>query len=102
VAVINNVDESEAPRGIDHAKGVLSASFEIAVARIAVFHLPQFSWAYDEGKGVTELTPARGKAATQIKGLYTELDQLAERIGTATRASGASRAVMIPRDWVLQ
>lgn len=80
VAVINNVDESDAPRRIDHAKGVLIASFQLVVARTAVFHLPQFGRAFDEGKAVTELRPAGSKAATQIETLYGDLDKLARRI----------------------
>ena len=56
------------------------AAFKMAVAPTTIFHLPQFSAAYDKGKAVTELKPADGKAATQIEALWGDLDKLARRI----------------------
>ena len=77
VGVLNNCDG--AAKKIEHAKTVL-ASFKMAVAQTAIFHLPQFSAAYDKGKAVTELKPANGKAALQIDALWGDLDKLARRI----------------------
>ena len=89
VGVLNNVDESGAAKKIEHAKGVL-ATFKIAVAPTAVFHLPQFSAAYDKGKAVTELKPSDGKAAMQIRALWDDLDKLARRI-TAPKRNGKAK-----------
>ena len=94
VGVLNNVDDSSTASGakkIDRAKGVL-ASFKMAVAPTAVFHLPQFSNAYDRGKGVTEIKPAGGKAATQIQNLWVDLDKLARRISAPKRNGLAKEA----------
>jgi hypothetical protein len=58
---------------------VLTA-LEMSVAPTTIWHLPQFSAAYDKGKAVTELKPADGKAATQIDALLGDLDKMARRI----------------------
>jgi chromosome partitioning protein len=79
VGVLNNVDESGAGKKIDNARSVL-ASFKMTVAPTAIFHLPQFSAAYDKGRAVTELKPVDGKAALQIEALWGDLDKLARRI----------------------
>jgi chromosome partitioning protein len=90
VGVLNNVDESGAAKKIEHAKGVLAA-FKMAVAPTAIFHLPQFSAAYDRGKAVTELKPADGKAAVQIQALWSDLDKLARRIAAPKRNGKLAR-----------
>ena len=77
VGVLNNIDG--AAKKIDNARGVLAA-FKMAVAPTTIWHLPQFSAAYDKGKAVTELKPADGKAATQIDALWGDLDKIARRI----------------------
>jgi hypothetical protein len=74
VGVINDVDESGAEKKIAHAREVLER-FKMAAAPTAIFHLSQFSTAYDKGKGVTELKPAGGKAAQQIEALWNDLDK---------------------------
>jgi chromosome partitioning protein len=85
VGVLKNVDESGAAKKIDNARSVL-ASFKMAVAPTAIFHLPQFSAAYDKGKAVIEMKPADGKAAMQIEALWGDLDKLGRR-GAAPVAS---------------
>jgi hypothetical protein len=84
VGVLNNVDESGAAKKIDNARSVL-ASFKMAAAPTAIFHLPQFSAAYDKGRAVTELKPADGKAAVQIQALWSDLDKLARRMAAPKR-----------------
>ena len=91
VAVLNNCDESGAAKRIEQARSVL-ASFKMAVASTTVFHLPQFSAAYDRGRAVIELKPADGKAALQIRALLGDLDKLARRIAAPKRNGRAKEA----------
>ena len=91
VGVLNNVDESGAAKKIDNARSVL-ASFKMVVAPTAIFHLSQFSAAYDKGKAVTELKPADGKAALQIATLWGDLDKLARRMAAPKRSGKAKEA----------
>ena len=72
VGVINDVDESGAERRISQATEVLR-NFKMRVAPTVVSHLPQFSQAYDKGKGVTEF--GRGRAAEQIEALWRDLNK---------------------------
>jgi hypothetical protein len=56
VGVINDVDESGAVKKIAHAAAVLE-KFKMVVSPAVIYHLPQFSNAYDKGMGVTEIKP---------------------------------------------
>jgi chromosome partitioning protein len=89
VGVLNNIDG--AAKKIDNARGVLEA-FKMAVAPTTIWHLPQFSAAYDKGKAVTEMKPADGKAAFKIAALWTDLDKLARRMAAPKRNGKAKEA----------
>lgn len=73
VGVINDVDQAGAAKKIAHAQAVLE-DFKMTVCPTAIFHLPQFSSAYDKGKGVIEIKRAE-KAAAQIEALWEFLDR---------------------------
>jgi chromosome partitioning protein len=94
IAVLNNVDERAGLKRIDQARGTLVA-FNVAVARTAISRLPEFSDAFDRGKGVTELRTGN-KAAAQIGTLLIDFERHARRIGAIRipKRNGAAREAL--------
>jgi chromosome partitioning protein len=73
IAVLNDLDESGAAKMIARARETLE-EFGLAVTATAIGHSPSFAKAYDNGRAVTELKPAGGKAASQIELLWADLN----------------------------
>ena len=77
IGILNNVEQGAGvDKRIAQARTVLE-EFGMAVAATPIFHLGQFSIAYDKGLAVSEMPD--NKAARQIQSLWNDLNKLASK-----------------------